>query len=44
MELDFGKKSRGESIMRLKSFDTQKVREIGRKETGESSFPSYGWE
>ena len=35
-----GKKSRRDRMMRLKSFDTQEVREIGRKEAGESrSFP-----
>ena len=36
MELDSTKKSRGDRIMRSKSFDTQEVREIGRKEAGES--------
>ena len=35
MELDSRKKSRGNRIMRSKSFDTQEVREIGRKEAGE---------
>ena len=35
MELDFRKKSKRESMMRSKSFDTQKVREIGRKEAGQ---------
>ena len=40
MELDFRKKSRRDSMMRSKSFDTQEVREIGRKEAGESrGFP-----
>ena len=40
MELDSRKKSRRDSMMRSKSFDTQEVREIGRKEAGESrSFP-----
>ena len=35
MELDSRKKSRRERMMRSKSFDTQEVREIGRKEPGE---------
>ena len=40
MELDSRRKSRLNRVMRSKSFDTQKVREIGRKETGESKgFP-----
>ena len=40
MELDSKKKSRRDRMMRLKSFDTQEVREIGRKEAGESrGFP-----
>ena len=40
MELDSRKKSRRDRIMRSKSFDTQKVREISRKEAGESrGFP-----
>ena len=40
MELDFRKKSRRDRMMRSKSFDTQEVREIGRKEAGESrGFP-----
>ena len=40
MELGSRKKSRRNSMMRLKSFDTQEVREIGRKEAGESrGFP-----
>ena len=40
MELDSRKKSRRVSMMRSKSFDTQEVRDIGRKEAGESrSFP-----
>ena len=40
MELDSRKKSRRDSMMRSKSFDTQKVREIGQKEAGESrGFP-----
>ena len=34
MELDSKKKSRGDRIMRSKSFETQEVREIGRKEAG----------
>ena len=36
MELDFRKNSRRDIMMRSNSFDTQEVREIGRKETGES--------
>ena len=40
MELDFRKKSRRYRMMRSNSFDTQEVREIGRKEAGESrGFP-----
>ena len=40
MKLDSRKKNRRDSMMRLKSFDTQKVREIDRKEAGESrGFP-----
>ena len=44
MELDSRKKSRRDRMMRSKSFDTQEVREIGRKEAGESRcFPTlYG--
>ena len=36
MELDSRKNSRRDSIMRSKSLDTQKVRNIGRKEASES--------
>ena len=36
MELDSRKKSRQDRMMCLNSFDTQEVREIGRKEAGES--------
>ena len=40
MELDSRNKSRRNRMMRSNSFDTQKVREIGRKEAGESrGFP-----
>ena len=40
MELDSRKKSRRDRMMRSKSFDTQEVREIGRKEAGKSrGFP-----
>ena len=40
MELDSRKKSKRDRMMRLKSFETQKVREISRKEAGESrGFP-----
>ena len=35
MELDSRKKRRPNRMMRSKSFDTQEVREIGRKEAGE---------
>ena len=35
MELDSRKKSRRDRMMRSKSFETLKVREIGRKEAGE---------
>ena len=36
MELDSRKKSRRDRMMRSNSFETQDVREIGRKEAGES--------
>ena len=36
MELDSGKKSRRDRMMRSNSFDTQEVREISQKEVGES--------
>ena len=40
MELDSRKKSRRDRMMRSKSFNTQGVREIDRKEVGESrGFP-----
>ena len=40
MELDSKKRSRRERMMRSNSFDTHEVREIGRKEAGESrGFP-----
>ena len=40
MELDSRKKSRRDRTMCSNSFDTQEVREIGRKEAGESrGFP-----
>ena len=40
MELDSRKKSRRDTMMCSKSFDTQEVREIGRKKAGESrGFP-----
>ena len=40
MELDSRKKSKQDKMMRSNSFDTQEVREIGRKEAGESrGFP-----
>ena len=34
-QLDFRKKSRRDRMMRSKSFGTQEVKEIGRKEAGE---------
>ena len=40
MELDSRKKRRRDRMMRSNSFDMQEVREIGRKEAGESrGFP-----
>ena len=40
MELDSRKKSRCDRMMHSNSFDMQEVREIGRKEAGESrGFP-----
>ena len=36
MELDSRKKSGRDRKMRSKSFDTQKMRKVGRKEAGES--------
>ena len=40
MELDSSKKTRRDRMMRSNSFDTQEVREIGRKEAEESrGFP-----
>ena len=40
MELDSRKKRKQDKMMRSKSVDTQEVREIGRKEAGESrGFP-----
>ena len=40
MELDSRKKSRRDRMMHSNSFDMQEVREIGRKEAGESrGFP-----
>ena len=40
MELDSRKKSKRDRMMRSNSFDTQEVREIGRKEAEESrGFP-----
>ena len=40
MELDSRKKSKQDGVIHSKSFDTQEVREIGRKEAGESrGFP-----
>ena len=40
MELDSRKKGKRDSMMRSKSFETQEVKEVGRKEAGESKgFP-----
>ena len=40
MELDSRKKSKRDSVMRSNSFETQEMREIDRKEAGESrGFP-----
>ena len=40
MELDSRYKSRGDRMMRSNSFDMQEMREIGRKDAGESrGFP-----
>ena len=40
MELESRKKSRRDRMMRSNSFDTREVREIGRKEAGQSrDFP-----
>ena len=40
MELDSRKKSKRDKMMRSNSFETQEVREIGRKEAGQSrGFP-----
>ena len=36
MEVGFSKKGRRDCLMRSKSFDTQEVKEIRRKEGGES--------
>ena len=44
MELDFRKKSRRDRMIRLNSFDTQEVREIGRKEAGGSRALPCVWE
>ena len=42
MELDSRKKKRRNKMMRSNNFDTQEVREIGRKEAGESrGFPIH---
>ena len=42
MELDSRKKSRRDRMMRSKNFETQEVREIGRKEAEESrGFPIF---
>ena len=43
MELDSRKKRRRDRMMRSNSFDTQEVREIGRKEAGESKGISILW-
>ena len=43
MELDFRKKSKRDRIMCSNSFEMQEVREIGRKEAGESRGFSILW-
>ena len=43
MELDSRKKSGRDRMMRSNSFETQEVREIGRKEAGESIGFSILW-
>ena len=43
MKLDSRKKSRRDRTMRSKSFETQEVRRIGRKEAGESRGFSILW-
>ena len=43
MELDSRKKSRRDRMMRSKCFETQEVREIGRKEAGESRGFPISW-
>ena len=43
MELDSRKKSRRDRIMRSKRFETQEVREIGRKEAEELRGVSILW-
>ena len=43
MELDSRKKSRRDRMIRSKSFEMQEVREIGRKEAGESRGFSILW-
>ena len=43
MELDSRKKSTQDSMMRSINFDMQEVREIGRKEAGESRDLSILW-
>ena len=43
MELDSRKKSRRDRMIRSNSFDAQEVREIGRKEAGESRGFSILW-
>ena len=41
--LDFRKKSRRDKMMRSKSFETQEVRDINRKEAGESRGFPISW-
>ena len=43
MELDSRKKRRRDSMMRSKSFETQKVRKIGQKEAEESRAFTILW-
>ena len=44
MELDSRKKSRRDSMMRSKIFETQEVKVIDRKkQESREAFPFYGW-
>ena len=43
MKLDFRKKTTRDRMMRSKSFEMQEVKEIGRKEAGESRGFPFLW-